>query len=183
MRDRKVAIRYAEALLLTAKPAGVLAGCAESYAGVLNAVAGNRDLATFLQSPQVATQEKKELLRKVFGSHIEPLLLDFFNMLLDRNRLESVRDIGEVFAELVEADNNITRARVVTAVVLPEDLEKRLRVKLESVTGKSVILEKKVDPAVIGGVCVTLGDRILDGTVRTNLDLLRKTLANAQVRG
>ena len=119
----------------------------------------------------------------MFGSRIEPLLLDFFYLLLDRNRLDSTRDIGEVFAELVEADAGIVRAGVVTAIELPADLEARLRVKLESVTGKSVLLEKKVDPAVIGGVCVTLGDRILDGTVRTNLDLLRKTLAKAQVRG
>ena len=183
MRDRKVAIRYAEALLLATREAGLVAGCAESYAGLLDAVAGNRDLATFLHSPQVATQEKKDLLKKLFGTRIEPLLLDFFYLLLDRNRLDSVRDIGEVFAELVEADQGITRAGVVTAVVMPDDLEARLRVKLESLTGKSVILEKKVDPAVIGGVCVTLGDRILDGTVRTNLDRLRKTLGNAQVRG
>ena len=183
MRDRKVALRYAEALLRAAKEAGVLAGCAESYDGVLKAVAGNRDLVTFLDSPQVATREKKDLLKAAFGPRIEPLLLDFFFLLLDRNRLDSTRDIGEVFAELVEADAGIVRAVVITAVELPAELEARLLVKLENVTGKSVILEKKVDPAVIGGVCVTLGDRILDGTVRTNLDLLRKTLANAQVRG
>lgn len=183
MRERKVATRYAEALLHAAREAGVLAGCAESYAGVLAAAAGNRDLVTFLDSPQVATQEKKDLLKAVFGSRIEPLLLDFFYLLLDRNRLDSARDIGEVFAELVEAEAGIVRAGVITAVELPADLEARLRVKLESVTGKTVVLEKKIDPAVIGGVCVTLGDRILDGTVRTNLDRLRKTLGKAQVRG
>jgi F-type H+-transporting ATPase subunit delta len=183
MRERKIATRYAEALLIAAKDAGIVAGVAESYAGLLQTVAGNRDLATFLQAPQVPTQEKKALMKQVFGPRIEPLLLAFFNLLFDRNRLESFRDIGEVFAELVEADQGIVRARVVTAIALPADLESRLRAKLESVTGKSVILEKKVDPAVIGGVCVTLGDRILDGTVRTNLDRLRKTLGKAQVRG
>ena len=183
MRDRKVATRYAEALLTTAKSAGQLAGIAESYAGVRQTVAANRDLATFLFSPQVATQEKKQLLKGVFGPRIEPLLLDFFDLLLDRNRLEALGDIAEVFAELVEADAGIVRAQVVTAIALPEDLEARLRKTLAGVTGKSVLLEKKIDPAVIGGVCVTLGDRILDGTVRTNLDGLRKTLGKAQVRG
>ncbi len=183
MRDRRVAIRYAEALLATAKSAGQLAGIAESYAGVNETVAANRDLATFLFSPQVATQEKKQLLKGVFGPRIEPLLLDFFNLLVDRNRLDAVGDIAEVFAELVEADAGIVRAQVVTAIALPADLEQQLRAKLAGVTGKTVVLEKKVDPAVIGGVCVTLGDRILDGTVRTNLDRLRKTLGTAQVRG
>ncbi len=183
MRDRRVAGRYAEALLRTAKPAGALAGCAESYAGVLEVMAANRDLVIFLDSPQVREQEKKEVLQKVFGPRLEPVLLDFFNLLLDRNRIELLRDIGEVFAELVEADQGLVRARVVTAIALPADLETKLRDKLAQVTGKNVVLEKKVDPAVLGGVCVTLGDRIIDGTVRTNLDSLRKKLATAQVRG
>ena len=183
MRDRKVAGRYAEALLRTAKPAGTLVACAESYAGVLEVMAASRELVIFLDSPQVREQEKKEVLKKVFGPHLEPVLLDFFNLLLDRNRIELLRDIGTVFAELVEADQGLVRARVVTAIALPADLETKLRDKLAHVTGKSVILDKKVDPAVIGGVRVTLGDRVIDGTVRTNLDCLRKTLATAQVRG
>lgn len=183
MRDRKVAGRYAEALLRTAKPAGTLVACAESYAGVLEVMAASRELVIFLDSPQVREQEKKEVLKKVFGPHLEPVLLDFFNLLLDRNRIELLRDIGTVFAELVEADQGLVRARVVTAVAMPADLETKLRDKLAHVTGKSVILDKKVDPAVIGGVRVTLGDRVIDGTVRTNLDRLRKTLATAQVRG
>lgn len=183
MRDRKVAGRYAEALLRTAKPAGTLVACAESYAGVLDVMAASRELVIFLDSPQVREQEKKEVLKKVFGPRIEPVLLDFFNLLLDRNRIELLRDIGTVFAELVEADQGLVRASVVTAIALPADLETKLRDKLAHVTGKSVILDKKVDPAVIGGVRVTLGDRVIDGTVRTNLDRLRKTLATAQVRG
>jgi len=183
MRDRRVAGRYAEALLRTAKPAGTLVACAESYAGVLEVMAASRELVIFLDSPQVREQEKKEVLKKVFGPHLEPVLLDFFNLLLDRNRIDKLRDIGEVFAELVETDQGLVRASVVTAVALPADLETKLRDKLAHVTGKSVILDKKVDPAVIGGVRVTLGDRVIDGTVRTNLDRLRKTLATAQVRG
>ena len=183
MRDRKVAGRYAEALLRTAKPAGTLVACAESYAGVLEVMAASRELVIFLDSPQVREQEKKEVLKKVFGPHLEPVLLDFFNLLLDRNRIELLRDIGTMFAELVEADQGLVRVGVVTAIALPADLETKLRDKLAHVTGKSVILDKKVDPAVIGGVRVTLGDRVIDGTVRTNLDRLRKTLATAQVRG
>jgi F-type H+-transporting ATPase subunit delta len=182
MRDRKVAIRYAEALLETAKDAGVLDSLASDFAGVLAAVKGNIDLRTFLDSPQVRTEEKKELLAKVFGDKIEPVLLSFFLLLLDKNRIENTRDIGEVFAELVETEKGFLRARVVTAIELPADLSDALQERLATVTGKKIHLEKKVDPAVIGGVCVTLGDKILDGTVRTNLDLLRKTLGQAQVQ-
>ena len=182
MRDRKVATRYAGALLASAREAGVLTGVAESYAAVLEVVADNGQLVTFMDSPQVATQEKKELLKSVFGDKIEPVLLHFFYLLIDKNRIENFQDIGEEFAAQVEDEMGVMRARVVTAVALDDDLSGKLEKKLAGLTGKKIILEKKVDPAVIGGVCVTLKDKILDGTVRTNLDLLRKKLEQAPVR-
>lgn len=182
MRDRKVATRYAEALLDTAKAEGTLDSVAESLAAVLNAVKDNHLLRIFMDSPQVRTEEKKELLQKVFGDKIEPVLLNFFHLLIDKHRIENIRDIGEVFADLVEAEQGYLRARVVTAITLPDDLAAALKGKLAAHSGKKIILEKKTDPAVIGGVCVTLGDKILDGTVATNLNLLRKALSQAQIR-
>ena len=182
MRDRKVAVRYAGALLTSAKAGGVLADVAESYAAVLDLMASNKDLVIFLFSPQVRTQEKKTLLEKVLGGRIEAVLLHFFYLLIDKKRIEDIRDIGEEFADQVERDQGVVRARVVTAIELPADLAEQLQGKLADLTGARIILEKKVDPAVIGGVCVTMGDQILDGTVRSNLDSLRKNLEKAQVR-
>ena len=69
-------------------------------AGVRQVMDANRDLVTFLESPQVREQEKKELLQSVFGDMVEPVLLKFFYLLLDKNRIENIRDIGEVFADL-----------------------------------------------------------------------------------
>ena len=181
MRDRKVASRYAEALLISANSEGVLVEVAESFAAVMDLVAGEKDLVTFIDSPQVRTEEKKELMQKVFGNRIENVLLNFFYLLIDRNRIDNVRDIGEVFADLVEEDQGIIRAEVVTAIALPDDLAAGLKNKLAAVTGAKVVLEQKIAPAVLGGVCVTMGDKVLDGTVRTNLDLLSKTLGDARV--
>ena len=182
MRDRKVAVRYAGALLTSAKAGGVLAEVAESYVAVLEVMASSKDLVIFLFSPQVRTQEKKELLEKVLGGRIEPVLLHFFFLLIDKKRIEDIRDIGEEFAKQVEKDQGVVRARVVTAIEMPADLADLLQNRLVALTGARIILEKKIDPAVIGGVCVTMGDQILDGTVRTNLDQLRKNLEKTQVR-
>lgn len=182
MRDRKVAVRYAGALLASAREKGVLNEVADSFAGVLQVLEANRDLMIFLHSPQVRTEEKKELLGKVFGSRIEPVLLNFFSLLIDKKRIENIRDIGVEFAAQVEAAQGVVRARVVTAVELPGDLAEALKQRLASLTGARIILEKKIDPAVLGGVCVTMGDRILDGTVRTSLNLLKKKLEKAPVR-
>jgi len=182
MRDRRVATRYAGALLESSREQGVIADVAESFAAVMDLVAGKQVLATFMDSPQVATQEKKDLITSVFGGKIEPVLLNFFYLLIDKNRIENFRDIGEEFADLVEQEQGVVRAQVVTAVAMPDDLSELLKNKLARFTGKTIILEKKINPAVLGGAKVTMGDKILDGTVRTNLDLLRKTLEKAQVR-
>lgn len=182
MRDRKVATRYAGALLASAKAEGKLEGVAESYASVMEVVAGHPQLIIFIDSPQVATQEKKDLLKSVFGGKIEPILLNFFYLLIDKKRIANARDIGEEFANLVEEEMGVMHAQVVTAVALADDLSARLEAKLGAMTGKKIILDKKIEPAVIGGVRVTLKDQVLDGTVRTNLDLLRKKLEQAPVR-
>ncbi|MCP4571806.1 MAG: F0F1 ATP synthase subunit delta [bacterium] len=182
MRDLKVAVRYAGALLTSAREQGVVEGVGESYAAMLQVMEGNRDLRTFMDSPQVAEQEKKDLVKSVFGDHVESVLLHFVYLLVDKNRIENFRDIGEKYAALVEAEKGVVRAQVVTAITLSDDLSEQLNAKLAARTGKTIILEKRVDPAVVGGVKVTLGDYVLDGTVRTNLDQLKKTLGKTTVR-
>ncbi len=182
MRDRKVATRYAGALMASALAEGNLVEVAESYSALMAAVKGNQDLLTFMDSPQVADQEKKELLKSVFGGKIENILLNFLYLLIDKNRIENTRDISEEFAAMVEKHEGVVRAKVVTAVALPDDLAAGLTEKLSVFTGARVILENKIDPAVIGGVCVTMDGKILDGTVRTNLDLLRNKLEKAPIR-
>ena len=182
MRDRKVAVRYAGALLNSAKAEGVLQGVADSYAAVVEVFAAHPEVKAFLEGPQVAESEKKHVLESVFGERVEPVLLRFFHLLIDKNRIESLQDIGEEFASLVEQDQGIVRAAVVTAIPLPGDLEAALEKKLAGLTGARIIMDKRVDPAVIGGVKVTMRDKVLDGTVRTNLDLLRRQLGKTAVR-
>ena len=182
MRDRGVAGRYARALVDAAKREGILLDVAESYAAVVQIVAENPALPTFLEVPQVAEDEKKQIIATLFGDRVEPLLVRFFHLLIDKNRIEHLQEIGEVFASLVETEQGIARAIVTTAVALPADLEERLIERLAALTGSQIVLRKKVDPAVIGGVCVTLGDRIIDGTVRSNLSELREHLGRAAVR-
>ena len=182
MRNRGVATRYAQALLDTARKAGVLDGVAESYAAVVELYDHRPDLASFLEGPQVADQEKVQLLDAIFGQKIEPVLLHFFHLLLAKGRIEHLIDIQAAFQELVEVDQGYVRARVVTAVPLPEDLERDLTAKLAALTGKKITLLKRVDPAVVGGVCVSMGDQVIDGTIQTNLTKMRAQLSAADVR-
>ena len=182
MRDRNVAVRYARALLDVCIEQQIVDGVSESFDGMMSALVGSPGLRVFLQSPQVRTQEKKELLRKVLAGQVEPLLLDLIDLLIDKDRLIHIGDIHEEFQTLVETHRGMQRATVVTAVPLPDDLEAQLVAKLEARIERKVILDKKVDPAMIAGVRLTVGDYILDGTVRAGLDELRATLEKAPLR-
>jgi F-type H+-transporting ATPase subunit delta len=182
MRNRGVATRYAQALLDTSRKAGVLEGVAESFAAVAALYAERPELESFLEGPQVADREKEQLLDNVFGGQIEPVLLHFFHLLLAKGRIEHLADIQTAFQELVEVDQGFVRVRVVTAVPLAEDLERDLVDRLTLLTGKKITLRKRVDPSVIGGVCVSMGDQVIDGTIQTNLTKMRARLSAADVR-
>lgn len=182
MRDRGVATRYAQALLEAARKADALDGVVASYSAVSAALDANPEVRSFLEGPQVAEADKKQLLAAAFAERIEPVLLRFFYLLIEKNRIEHIQEIAAEFARRAERAQGFARAEVVTAVPLDADLEEALGAKLKTLTGREMILEKKVDPAVIGGVKVTIGDRVIDGTVRTDLKRLRRSLSQADVR-
>ncbi|MEZ4388993.1 MAG: ATP synthase F1 subunit delta [Candidatus Krumholzibacteriia bacterium] len=182
MRDRKIAVRYAQALLDVAMDRGKVDGITESFDAIAAAMTGHKDLLVFMQSPQVRTQEKKQLIETVFAERVEPAMLHFLELLLDKDRIMHLGDIHEEYSALVEIHRGVQRVRVVTAVPLPGDLEQKLAAKLAALTGKTIILDKKVDPSVIGGVCVTMGDQIIDGTVATGLSRLGHALEQSPLR-
>ena len=182
MRDRKVALRYAQALLAVARARELVDELDESLRAVIAVADRHPELARFLQNPQVPLAQKQELIRKILGERVEPVLVQFLELLLAKGRILHLRDIQTVYAGLVEEYRGLQRASVVTAVPLPDDLAARLVDKLAALTGRQIILERKVDPSVVGGVCVTMGDQILDGTVRTGLQRLRESLETAPLR-
>jgi F-type H+-transporting ATPase subunit delta len=182
MRDRRVALRYAQALLAVAAERGLIDDLDETLAGLVQIADRQPELGRLLQNPQVPLPQKKDLLRKLFADRVEPVLLQFLELLLDKGRIVHLREIQTTYAELVEQHEGLQRATAVTAVPLPDDLAEQLARKLAALTGRQIILEQKVDPSVIGGVCVTMGDQILDGTLRTGLRALRDALETAPLR-
>jgi len=182
MRNRAVAARYAQALVATARKGGTLDGVSESFVGVMGILDAHPDLEFLLKGPQVDEAKKKNLISTLFTERIEPVLVHFLDLLVEKQRMVFVREIQDEFARLVEIEHGFTRATATTAVPLSSDLESDLEAGLARMTGRKIKLETTVDPTVLGGVCVTMGDRVIDGTIRTNLERLRAQLSQADVR-
>jgi F-type H+-transporting ATPase subunit delta len=180
--DRVVSARYAEALIGAIEEPGQLDTVTEEILAVDAIVRDNEQLKAFLEGPNVPTEDKHALVNKVFTGRLSQLTLDFLSMLLDKHRIDHLAQIVKEFTRLVEARRNQIRVKVFTAVDLGADVMERLKRALDTSLGKDCILETKVDSRVIGGVVTVVEDRVIDGSLRTALDELRKDLIAAPLQ-
>ncbi|MBV9948131.1 MAG: ATP synthase F1 subunit delta [Myxococcales bacterium] len=173
-----VARRYAQALL----ELGLEQGNVERIADELDTVAGawrvSADLRNVIENPLVPHEAKRavvtELTEQIGASATtrNALLL-----LVDRRRTKTLPYIARTLRELADARRGVLRAEVTTAVALGDGYYARLQAQLERMTGKRVVVDRTVDPAILGGVVTRLGDRIIDGSLRTRLESLRDAIA------
>ncbi len=178
---RGIAKRYAVALFDAARNQDIaeqVHGDVRSFVGLLDA---RPEFRNFLLSPQVLTDDKKALLHSVLDERASGLFVRFVLLLLDKKRLDEVDTIADAFHYLYEESQGIAEARVITAVQLDRETETKTVARLEQETGKQIRLEAEVDPALIGGMIVILDGKIIDGSVRTHLDELRRDLLEAKV--
>ena len=110
------------------------------------------------------------------GGKVQPLTLNLLNLLVDKRRAGVLPQVYEEYERLVRSFQNIALATAVTAVPLDAAQQAALERSLEARTGKDIELKTEVDPAVMGGVLVRIGDTVLDGTVRGKLERLREQL-------
>lgn len=131
-----------------------------------------------LQTPSIAMEEKRDVLRRVFEGRIQPYLLNFLMLITEKGRVGLVRDMCQAYKEHYYWENGIVEVRAVTARPLSDALRERLQHKMETVTKKKVMLETSVDPSVIGGIIVKLGNEQFDTSLRSRLDEIAARLAN-----
>ena len=131
--------------------------------------AENPDYVTLLSEPSIPKKERLSLLDEAFGDSLQEYLLSFIKILVEKGLLRSFSACFKRYRASYNSDHGIEDAVVTSAVPLKEDSFKQLQKKLESLTGKTIILRQKVDPGVLGGIRVELEDRLYDGTVKGRL--------------
>ncbi|HAM34436.1 MAG TPA: ATP synthase F1 subunit delta [Elusimicrobia bacterium] len=171
--DRTLASRYARALFACACDQGE----EESVARDLKACA--RVLAaagSLLRDPRVSTAEKKNLVMQIVGRQARPLTVDFLDLLIEEKRFNLVLLVAQDVEKLLAQKRQRARAKVRAARPLSDDDRRRLRERLERFAGCGVELEVEEDPDLLGGVSVRLGDWVLDGSLRGQLEGIKEAI-------
>lgn len=181
MQESAVALKYARALFDSAVDEGSVDATAADVASLAGLKREDPTFLDFLVSPEVLTEHKLEFIDTVFAPRMSPLVANFLRLLVNKSRINFLDEMCEEFERLSEEHKGVLRAQVMTAVPLAPDQESALQSRLSRITGKEIRLEKRVDPNVLGGVVVYLGNKILDGSLRHDLKRLREKLLHAEV--
>jgi F-type H+-transporting ATPase subunit delta len=174
-----IARRYAKALFGLGLAEGNYDRYGQELADLARAYEGSAELRLSLENPVVKPSEKQAIMRSVLPRIApSPAVQRFVLLLLDRGRIGLLRAIARAYQELADSRAGQVRATITAATPLgPGELD-RVRRALEKRTGQRVIVETAVDPDLIGGIVARVGDLVLDGSIRAQLDEMRRRLLN-----
>ena len=169
---------YARALLEIAQAEGVVSRIEEELFRLRELLKANPDLLQFLKDPNVKPEGKRKALSDLFQGRVHPLVLNMLLTISDQDRGGRVLAIIEEFSAIASAARQLVTGEVVTAVALDDATRKRMAAELSRLTGKNVQLLQKVDPTILGGAIIKVGEQIIDGSLRHKLDQIKERLAH-----
>ena len=174
----QIAEVYARALFEAAKEHDVLDRVRDELGEFAEALEDNRSLQVFLFSPYFSSDEKRDGVKKIV-SDADERTVNFLELLAERHRMPAIFRIKREFDALWADENQLLPVTVTSAVELDEGLVEDIGKRIQEQTGRQVELSSNVDPDVLGGLMVRVGNMVLDGTVRNRLERLRKQVAKA----
>lgn len=174
--------RYAQALFDAAVDSNNVDGMFDEFTTVIDLFKSEEGLMDLMRTPSINSSEKKEILARVFKDSLNQYLRNFLNILLDKNRFEYMTEIHDAFRQLVFPYKNTVEATVLTVVPLDEALRVALEEKLKQRFNKKVILENKIDESIIGGVVVYVGDQIIDGSIKNQLNQMKTQMNSLRLQ-
>jgi len=172
-----IARRYAKALFGLAEEKGRAEAWSDALVALQGAIDGSPELQDVLSNPAYSKEQRRAIVQQLAAAlRLEPDPTSLLLLLADRNRLGYLSQIVSTFRELADAKLGRLRARVTTAVPLDPEAARALAERLSRATKTTVLLDPAVDPDVLGGVVAQVGSLVYDGSVRSQLETLRRTL-------
>jgi F-type H+-transporting ATPase subunit delta len=174
----EIAQVYARSLFEVAKENDELDEIHEQLGEFADVLAENRDLQVFFFSPYFSSQEKKDGVEKVVDGGNEHFV-NFLQLIAERHRMPAVFRMRREFDAMWREENKLLEVRITSAIDLDEELVKSIGKRIEEQTGKTIDLDANVDPDVLGGLVLRVGNMVMDASVRGRLERLRKEVARA----
>ncbi len=168
--------RYARALLMLAEDNGILE---QSYADMKLAdviLNGHKELSVSLKSPVVRVGKKQNVIRRLFEGRIEPLILQFMLIIVRKQRGNILGGIASSYRDVYKKHLGIETVRIITAQPLDENLRERALAAAKKLTPYTIEFDESIDPDIIGGFILFLGDKRYDASVRNRLNQAKKHL-------
>jgi ATP synthase F1 delta subunit len=174
----EIATVYARSLFEAAQEQDKLDAVRDQLGEIADAVDGDRELQVFFFSPSLSTEEKKEGLEKaVTGA--DDLVENFLQLLIENHRMPAIFKIRREYDALWDKENQLLPVTITSAVELDDKTVKQIGDQIADQTGRKVELSADVDPDVLGGLVVRVGNTVLDASVRRRLENLRREVARA----
>lgn len=181
IQDTTVAARYARALFMVTEKRGETAQALGDLKGLWAVIQRGTPAGRLLATPMVRLADKRAAVQKVLEGRSARSVAVFIDLLLRKKRLVQLPTIVTEFEALVERQQGIQRAQVVSAVPLQEAERTRLHGEIERMTGKKIRLTTDVDARLLGGALVRIGDRVIDRSVKSLLEAMEQRLLETSV--
>lgn len=174
MNGSRAAIRYAKAILSFALEQQKEVEVNNDMLLVVNTIQDSKELQLLLSSPVLKTELKKSALKEIFAGKTSPLTIGLINLLIDNKRLPILGEVAKKYNVIFDSLKGIEVAKVTTAIPLTEELNQQVLRKVIEITGKQATIESIINPDIIGGFILRVGDIQYDASVSNKLQVLKR---------
>lgn len=176
-----VARRYAEALFEVALEINKLDEIKDELNSISNILESEQKLKTIFEHPKVSKDEKKDIINSLFKGKVTQEVLNFIYITIDKRREKNIKSINKEYISLYNGEKGILEGTVTTAVPMNENEIERLQNELKNKFKKNVVLKNKIDDNIIGGVLIRIEDKVIDSSIKGQLEDIMKLLNNVRV--
>ncbi|HEY1405183.1 MAG TPA: ATP synthase F1 subunit delta [Spirochaetota bacterium] len=174
---------YAAVLRDIGKSKGSLDLLAEELTTFNGIVRDEKDFAVFLAMPGIDKERKKDFIRKVCAAHVGDDFINFLSVLVDNDRLGDLEEIENAFSVMIDEERNALRVTVSSSSPLDKELKVMVAESLSKKYKKQIILDEGIDPSLLGGIILKVGDTVIDGSLAKRLRTIHERLQQCSIEG
>lgn len=182
MLENAVARRYAQAFFTIASEKTLVDKLELELGTVVTAINENEELKKVMDHQLISPENKKAIIENLFSGEVSELTINLLDVVIEKYRASYIPAIYDEFVSYANDLRNMADAQITTAVELSESDLEAIKSKLAAATGKTIRLQSEVDPSLIGGVMVRIGDKVIDGSLAGRLTRLKEDLLQIEVK-